>query len=85
MAWVCVGVMPKNTFRLPELLFALSLYLIGYLKIIFNFVSLVKNNFRVAYPKKRQRKNDFKKPKRLCALPFSIVRRLLRHCFCNGS
>ncbi|MBR5940806.1 MAG: hypothetical protein IKZ88_06055 [Neisseriaceae bacterium] len=25
---------------------SLSLYLIGYLKIIFNFVSLVKNNFQ---------------------------------------
>ena len=66
LAWVCVGVMPKNTFRLPELLFALSLYLIGYLKIIFNFVSLVKNNFqrlpRRAYGTARNDGKGFRLP-----------------------
>ncbi|MBR0129548.1 MAG: hypothetical protein IJM09_07010 [Neisseriaceae bacterium] len=54
----CIGVADKQNakrrgrlawgvFRLPEKTFCdMSLYLIGYPKIIFNFVSLVKNNFR---------------------------------------
>ncbi|MBQ9682209.1 MAG: hypothetical protein IJV35_02945 [Neisseriaceae bacterium] len=76
MAW--------GVFRLPEKTFCdMSLYLIGYPKIIFNFVSLVKNNFR-RLPRRAYgtaRNDEWRQPEIIFALPFSVVRRLLRLCF----